>query len=151
LLDFDATIDNLSASWADEAQPNTVLAVVFVDTPGGFAGLHGAPSGSQKMTISSGLQWFLDAGGIGWATFTSGGLQQLVAVFNGATSMMYVNNDAGTGTDPGASAAGGIIIGSNSWGYFDGTVGELARVHGVISPADRTAWNTYCHTKWGTP
>ncbi len=85
----------------------------------------------------------------------SGGLDtsahQMVAVYNGASSVLYQGGSSIASGDAGTNAIGtSYQLGGNAAGgvVFVGYLGEFVIVPGVIGASDRAGWNSYC-ARWG--
>lgn len=99
---------------------------------------------SFNLTASAGTNLVYGAFGTSWCL--------IVAVYNGASSELYVNGslvasgNAGTGINNARPMRLGRVDGSAD---FDGGIGETLIIPGAITSGDRSDLDTYAIAKWG--
>lgn len=154
-ITFNGTSDWMAVTFTTVAQPLTVLMVSRNDNASSGCWADSNDSANRTTTYVSGTNQILlyagTATGVA-ATFAATIPFQFVAVFNGASSMVYKNGTVGATVNPGAQGMHGLTVGADPSraALLSGVVGEFAVASGVISSGDRTSWNTYCTTKWAT-
>ena len=160
VITFDgSTKTYLDYSGISQAQVYAVYVVTYNNRPsaGGSFALDHVPmwdDGNPQMFTDGDANWWLssDQGGNNWkSTAASGSPEQLVAIFDGASSTIYQNGtQQGTGDAGTSGFTGNFRLGAYNSLYhaYDGQVGEFVIQAGTPSGTDLTNWNTYC-SRWG--
>lgn len=148
--------DYMDAAIGDIAQPTTVY----------FAGhLTAAKSGVFDSTDSGGTKRnhvYVEETSTRWRMYAGTDVDsgdnaanvdyQGVAVFNGASSALYINGVSIAASDVGSMNLSGFRLGWNcvlTGAYsYHGSFGEVAIQDAAASGTDLTNWNTYC-ARWG--
>lgn len=140
-------------------QPCTYVIVFRQNTNGGFDYLiDGWPNGSTFNTTAfvsnnSTTQWTLYAGSATDPTFnlTQNAWYIAIAIFNGASSAIYLNGGSGTTGSPGTTNPGGVNIfsrGDATNAILDGDIGDFAVYDSALGSTDRATLFTGFNTKW---
>ncbi len=159
VIDFDGTDDALAAVFTAIPQPTTIFVVASadVDSNNRFY-VDGGAGGTGRQAIywrvSDQLAFFggsteVDATAIDVPAVTS--MHILEAVFDGASSALYVDGTArGTG-NPGNHSLIGITVGNSSslGGPWDGQMGTILVYSGALSSPNRDIVRAYLETRWG--
>ncbi len=153
VLKFDGTSDYMTASFTALTQPTTLLFVLNITTVASIDVVHDSNDGSHRhQTWTGSSAWNMFAGSVVSPGSASTGAQQVVVVYNGASSALYVGGtQVGSAVNPGSATMGGLTLGStNGTGsnFYSGDMGEFYIMNAAISGAERTSWNTYC-ARWG--
>lgn len=142
------------------SQPVTYFVVVVCDLATGTGTLNASvirdPTGSQPSVLvySSGAAntraWTYYAGSIRQGSAMDNNPHVVTAIFNGASSGLWVDGSSVSTAGPGAgTVTNGIQLGSSS--SFDGAIGEVLLYSSALGTSDREAVESYLRTKWGTP
>lgn len=138
-------------------KPTTLLLVARNTAASGqrdavLSGTDGRLFRTSGGTIDAYQGEFLSAG-VSWGTTSA---HSVVCVFNGASSKIAADSGAWVTGNAGAHPynTSGWTVGSldnTSSEYWEGDICEVVHVNSTISDAEKSAWFTYCTTKWGTP
>lgn len=148
---FDGGDRLVAASWG-LVQPLTVFIVGknSVGTAGNLC--DGSNAAQNTMVVQVGSSQFLIYAG----AFLNDGARNssfntIVAIFNGASSKLWVNGGAGTTGNPGAGAPGGVCLGATPAGGspLNGDEAEFAVIPSALSVADVNRLGAYSLYEYG--
>jgi hypothetical protein len=150
---LDGTDDSMTLTLA-VPQPFTVaMAIRCTNANNGYA-LDGATLNRTLISFPNGTTVRFFAGNIVDATVADSTVfSTLVALFDGASSVLRWNDAETAGNVSTGSNNGGFTLGSGGDGTqpFTGDVGEVLIYDSALSPADRASVADYLKDRWGTP
>lgn len=135
------------------AQPITIIVLVLDSAAGASQANIVARDSVQFLYRRSTGAWafYADSAEQG-TTATDGNLHRLSAVFNGASSVLYLDNASITSANPGsggfstqAISVGGLSGGTALW---QGDIGEILIYNTALSASDRYNIDQYLLLKW---
>ena len=150
----------LSSAAITQAQPVTIMAVVKLASTAGTqvaisTDLAGPQGPTMYIATVSGLHYFAFAGtGQNGAGTPDTSAHVFAVVFNGASSVIYIDGTSVGSANYGANGYSGMAfflgkdVGNNYWG---GLVGEVLVYKSALSGANITTVSAYLRAKWGTP
>ena len=154
VIDFDGGDWLVSADIADVAQPVTLAAVAMPDNLddaahnvwGNAPGLGNQPS----FNVNGGV-WRMYAGTPVVSAVPDTAVPRLVvAVFNGASSLLRINGSQVVSGDAGANPLRILSLGSNEGTsqFWDGWIAEAIAVEGAVAGSDLTNLESYLNAEW---
>lgn len=162
VIDFASGANRIMASANYSlSQPITYFVVVVCDLATGTGTLNASiirdPTGSQPsiMVYSSGAAntraWAYYAGSVRQGSVAMDNSAHVIsAVFNGASSGLWVDGASASTSNPGAgTVTNGLQLASSS--AFDGAIGEVLVYSSALGTSDRQSVESYLKAKWGTP
>jgi hypothetical protein len=153
-LEFDGIDDYVNTSgFTAISQPDTIIAVFDTGRP-----LDWGSGGSLRQLFSPTIGTVgIYAGTIlsGGGSLSSGVFVIQTAIFNGASSSVYINGLSVLSGDAGTNSLGNVIMGTDGTSFFSGKVAELLVYNSTLSSTDRGNVETYLKNKYaiagGTP
>lgn len=141
----------LSVTGVTIAQPLTMLAVVKKTASTGNLQIVGNDQGTATLFVDN-TKWAQYAGSTVQDSSATADVNahQLVGIYNGASSQLWLDAVSVLAANPGAGGKTGLTIGSDTviTEAWDGDIAELAFMSSAIGSTDRALWNTYC-ARWG--
>lgn len=156
VLDFNGSSNFLdTTTWSSQAQPTTVFAVAKGDATATQYNVFDTTSGRQNLYYRGTGQYGLWSGSaevFGGTVNTNPHV--FSCVFNGASSVLYLDGSSIATGNPGTNAASGQFrVGMNSTpgSRLDGWVAEIVFYPSALSTGGRQSVESYLKAKWGTP
>jgi hypothetical protein len=153
---FDGVDDNLSKSYGTLAQPLTVFLVVRQETwTSARTIVDGKAAAGTMMVLQTGVSPALSLNaGASVANNTNLALASfglVTAIFNGASSVLQIQNTAETTGDPGAGTPNGLTIGSraNATQFANVSVAEAIVMAASATATERTNMKAYVLARYG--
>jgi Putative Ig domain/Concanavalin A-like lectin/glucanases superfamily len=158
-LDFQGVFGNggfLTRAGAAVTQPATWFAVAVSDVTGATKQITGynTPAGGTGVIWSNVGKYSYYAGAAqdgpgSWNTSA----HQVSAVFNGASSGLWVDGASQTAGNPGTLGFANFTIGSNTDrdSPWDGAIAEVIVYSRALNTTERQQVEAYLKAKWGTP
>lgn len=113
--------------------------------------LDGGTNATGIVRIDAGNTGYqIYAGNVGAVSATPSNFNYLGAIFNGASSNLYVNGTSNP-VDAGGSGIAGVTLGAqgSGAGLLDGQIAEVIYYNSALSGGNITLVNTYLSTKYG--
>jgi hypothetical protein len=151
---FDGTDDALETATIAINQPDTVCLVLRPTSLSSFRVIFDTPSATRQGVFFQGGTPFytagIDAGASSAISINTN--NQLIAVFNGGSSLMRVNQAATTAGNPGTGNFNGAlqISGRGTSFYYEGQVAEIIWYSKALDATERGQIETYFKSKWAT-
>lgn len=160
VLQFDGSNDRLTANIATFAQPNTLFLAAQNNIPPSTApNQQHLIDGNTNRSVfyRSGATGLLFAGNNGPSVnnvWTQGTFRIIGGLFNGASSVMFVDGVASASANPGAGQFGGngVLLGcaqGTASGFWNGNIAEVLHFNRSLSADERNAVQRYLGRKWG--
>lgn len=143
--------DYLTSTSFTQAQGYTMALVAKSASGGANNAPFGSAAGYTGLCARSDGKWLAYAGGSTTTYGTSTSWSVIVAVFNGASSFIYINGTKTSGSFGTSSLSSGVALGAwNGLGEpFVGHIGEWVLWSGAMSDANAAAACAALQTQWG--
>lgn len=154
---FDGTNDSLQAAIGTKSQPQSYVIIFRNITNGSFEWIFDSMSASDRNLLgqNSSAAWELYAGTVQVAGTTDTTAHAALAYYNGASSVLELDNTNIISANPGTQSLGtGITVGARYDGLTTGVANVVISAIGVYSGDARTdgSWQDlvdYAYNKWG--
>lgn len=152
---FDGTNDAMqTAAWASHAQPISLAVACYPAADSAVRNLLDAgvalPSVAGRIDTNAANRWRLNFGSsVLGATAQPGALAIILAVANGASSVLTVDGatatgNANTGASTGLTLGATRVLGS----FYKGDIAEVIQVDGMLSADQRDGLAEYLRERW---
>lgn len=154
-IQFDGTSDLMTSPAFVRTSPSTVFAVMRQDTwtVNDFAFEAGAAGAFAMRQITATPTLGLFSGGAGPATtdLAVNTFGVVTAIFNGASSVIQIGNNAEVSGNDGGGAGDGFTLGARptTTGFSNITVMEIVVMSGVATTPQRDAFKAYSLARYG--
>lgn len=155
---FDGTDDTMvTAAFASElAQPNTIIAVALFATTATTNrmicdGLAAGKRHAMYSHLNSGGKWTFYAGTteVNGSVIATGAFHVVSAIYNGASSVLYLNGAQDATGNTGSNPLSGLRLGSFAGAAFlNGDIAEILVYDSALSTADRESVEEYLMEKY---
>ncbi len=151
VLRFDGTDYMRSVFGATLIQPTTIFAVARVNNPGRLA-LDGISSGARHYIFRSTVNWEIGAGVQLKGAIAADDVTHIFsAVFNEATSKLYLDGTLDVTGNAGSHSLTGLTFGA-TFGFAANMAGDIAEVivcNSLLTDANRGETESYLSLKYG--
>jgi hypothetical protein len=155
VIDFDGLTDELIAASVSQAQPTTIAVVMEADSNGSASNIVDSNASGSRQSIfisgSGGNPWGIFAG-TARLSATNSDLDPhvLIAVFDGASSDLYLDGVAIISNDPGNQTLSGLTVGARHDGAntFEGLVAHVIVFDEALTVGEVGTLNTALANYW---
>jgi len=158
ILRFDGVANKITTPALSLTEPNTVFLMGKQTSKATEGRFLDTPTGPGRQLLGLNASGFFDlyagSASLNDSTDHSGAFIVLSAVFNGASTIGYLNGTQAVSGNPGTgyTSLSSALVGSDGGSSFlTGDMGEVLIYDSALSAGNRQSVESYLKTKWGTP